>query len=108
MESLFGNLLKPEKQFAEKCKHANGGEFALASILYLRILACGITMSVLNDSKDTETKAIDCSVSSRVLHILIETSSTILDQDHRKLVRILKFVKNQVHGTKSKYMLKEI
>ena len=65
-------------------------------------------MSVLNGSNDTATNAIDCTVSSRVLHILIETSSTILDQDHRKLVRILKFAKNQVHGTKSKYMLKEI
>lgn len=65
-------------------------------------------MSVLNDSKDTTTKAIDCLVSSRVLHILIDTSSTILDQDHRKLVRILKFLINQVHGTKLKAMLKEI
>ena len=108
MESLFCNLLKPEKQFAEKCKHANGGEFALASILYLRILASGIIMSVLNDSNDTTTNAMDCTVSSRVLHILIETSSTILDQDHRKLVRILKFAINRVQGTKSNEMLKEI
>ena len=54
-------------------------------------------MSVLNESNDTTTNAIDCTVSSRVLHILIETSSTILDQDHRKLVRIRKFANNQVH-----------
>ena len=108
VESLFGNLLKPEKQSVEKCKYANGGEFALASILYLRILASGIIMSVLNDSNDTTTNAMDCTVSSRVLHILIETSSTILDQDHRKLVRILKFANNRVHGTKSNEMLKEI
>ena len=65
-------------------------------------------MSVLNDSNDTTTNAMDSTVSSRVLHILIETSSTILDQDHRKLVRILKFANNRVHGIKSNEMLKEI
>ena len=90
MDSLFGHLFRSPILPSNKIEcHSNGVKSKSASDLYLRILACGITISALNDTavngiNDTESK-----LSSQVLPILIETATEILDQDQRKLVSIV-------------------
>ena len=57
-----------------------------ASILYLRILACGITISVLNDAALIGNEDNGSGLYSEVLLILMETAAKILDQDQRQLI----------------------
>ena len=65
----------------------SGTKYGSASKLYLRILASGITIAVLNEANTNGMIGLESDLSSQVLPILIKTASDILDQDQRKLVR---------------------
>ena len=88
MESLFGHFFISLSQPANTIDNpTNRIEKDSASALYLRILACGITISVLNDTALTGHSEKESGLYLQVLPILMETAATILNQDQRKLVR---------------------
>ena len=89
MDSLFGHLFRTPPSVSKKIdSHSNGVNSKSASDLYLRILACGITISALNDTAASGIDDTESNLSSQVLPILMKTATEILDQDQRKLVII--------------------
>ena len=88
IENIFSQFFKPNS-IGNESEHAKDeSNNALASQLYLRILACGITIAVLDDTKTNGVFSPDSNLSAQVLPILINTASDILDQDQRKLVKL--------------------
>ena len=89
MDSLFGHLFgSPPSASCKIDSHSNGVHSKSASDLYLRILACGITISALNDTAASGINDTENNLSSQVLPILMATATEILAQDQRKLVII--------------------
>ena len=86
--NLFGHLFKSPDSISNTANEDIAIGCKLASVLYLRILACGITISVLNDTARNRINGSENELSSEVLPILMETAKEILEQDQRKLVRL--------------------
>ena len=87
VESLFGHFFTPLSQPPDTINnHANRIEKDSASALYLQVLACGITISVLNEAARTGDCEKESGMSLQVLPILMETAAAILNQDQRKLI----------------------
>lgn len=87
VDSLFGHLFGSPPSVSKKIdSHSNGVNSKSASDLYLRILACGITISALNDTAASGINDTESNLSSQVLPILMKTATEILDQDQRKLI----------------------
>ena len=85
MEELF----KPFLNFSDLSCVLNGEineSDTSAAILYLRILACGIIVSVSDEIYDSGVDGTENPLLSKILPILMKTGAAILDQDQRKLV----------------------
>ena len=86
IETLFGQFFKQIADHDDSSSTRSGIKYGSASKLYLRILASGITIAVLNEANTNGMIGLESDLSSQVLPILIKTASDILDQDQRKLV----------------------
>ena len=87
IETLFGQFFNEIAGYDDSSSTKSGIKYGSASKLYLRILASGITIAVLNEANTNGMIGLESDLSSQVLPILIKTASDILDQDQRKLVR---------------------
>ena len=87
IENLFGQFFNQSSSIQGSESGKGKIKCGLASELYLRILACGISFAVLNETNSNGMIDLDSRLSSQVLTTLMKTASDILDQDQRKLVR---------------------